>query len=102
MKTILFRLAAVTIGLALFFFSFQSAIAANVPRMTKEELKSKIDDPDVVIVDVRVGRDWKGSEFKIKGAVRGDKKNIVLNKNLITICKVISIQPKRTAHIYIS
>jgi rhodanese-related sulfurtransferase len=24
----------------------------------------------VVVVDVRTGRDWKSSEFKIKGAVR--------------------------------
>jgi rhodanese-related sulfurtransferase len=48
------------------------AMAAEVPKMTKEELKTKLGDPHVVIVDVRAGKDWKGSEFKIKGAVRGN------------------------------
>ncbi len=76
MKTIFLRFFTVAIALALFCVAAQSAIAADIPRMTKEELKSKIDDPDIVVVDVRVGRDWKGTEFKIKGAVRGDKENI--------------------------
>jgi len=50
----------------------QLAMAAEVPRMTKEELKAKIGNSDhnIMIVDVRAGKDWKGSEFKIKGAVR--------------------------------
>ena len=50
----------------------QLAIAAEVSRITKEELKSRFDDLDVVIVDVRTGKDWKGSELKIKGALRED------------------------------
>jgi rhodanese-related sulfurtransferase len=40
--------------------------------MTKETLKGKLGDGDLVIVDVRLGKDWDASEFKIKGAVRGD------------------------------
>lgn len=40
--------------------------------ITKEELLNVIDDPDLVIVDVRTGRDWRSSEFKIKGAVRAN------------------------------
>ncbi len=50
----------------------QLAMADEVPRMTKEGLKAKIGNSDhnIIIVDVRAGRDWKGSEFKIKGAVR--------------------------------
>ena len=44
--------------------------AADVPRMSKEELKSMLDNKDVVVVDVRKGRDWTSSESKIKGAVR--------------------------------
>jgi len=31
---------------------------------------------DVAIIDVRRGRDWTSSEFKIKGAVYGDPKKI--------------------------
>ena len=43
---------------------------AVVPTMTTDELHAKLGSPDVVIVDVRLGKDWKASEFKIKGAVR--------------------------------
>ncbi len=42
----------------------------EIDRMTKEQLQAQLSDPDVVAVDVRTGRDWKSSEFKIKGAVR--------------------------------
>ena len=44
--------------------------AQEVSRMTKEELKAMIDDPELVIIDVRSGRDWNSSESKIKNAVR--------------------------------
>ena len=54
----------------------QTATAADVPRMTKEDLKAKLGTPHLVIVDLRVGTDWKASEMKIKGAVRGDPQNI--------------------------
>ena len=46
--------------------------AAEIPRMTKEELRPLIDTADTVVLDVRIGRDWKSTEFKIKGAVRVD------------------------------
>ena len=56
----------------------QLAIAAEVSRITKEELKAKIgsSDHNIVIVDVRSGKDWKGGEFKIKGAVREDPSKV--------------------------
>ncbi len=41
---------------------------AGVGLMTKEELKSHLNDPDLMILDVRAGKDWKSSEFKIQGA----------------------------------
>ncbi len=44
------------------------AAYAGVGLVTKEELKPMLDDPDLVILDVRSGKDWKSSEFKIKGA----------------------------------
>ena len=46
------------------------AVAEDVSRMTKEELKSMMGDPKLVVIDVRTGKDWNGSESKIKGAVR--------------------------------
>ena len=42
----------------------------EVPRMTKEELLPMLGRPDVIILDVRVGDEWKKSPWKIKGAVR--------------------------------
>lgn len=48
----------------------------KIPLMTKEELRPIMDDADVAIIDVRKGRDWTSSEFKIKGAVYGDPKKI--------------------------
>lgn len=53
----------------------QVVYAKDVPRMTKEELKAMIDNPDLVIIDVRSGRDWKSSESKIKNAVREEPLN---------------------------
>jgi len=49
-----------------------TAVAKKVQLMTKEELKPILNDADVVVLDVRRGRDWDSSEFKIQGAVRVD------------------------------
>ena len=46
----------------------------KVPRITKEEVKSMIGNPDLIILDVRSAQGWKDSEWKIKGAVREDRK----------------------------
>lgn len=46
--------------------------AQEVNLMTKEELKKILANDDTVILDVRTGRDWSTSEFKIKGARRTD------------------------------
>ncbi len=45
---------------------------ADAPRMTKEELRSLLGNPDVVILDVRVGPEWQATKEKIQGAVRED------------------------------
>ena len=54
----------------LVFITAFPVIAENVPTMSKDELKSQLDSGKVVVLDVRSGRDWGSSEFKIKGAVR--------------------------------
>jgi hypothetical protein len=48
------------------------AIAADVPKMTKDELKAMLGNPDLIVMDVRLGLDWTGSDLKIQGAVRED------------------------------
>ena len=51
-----------------------TAAAADVPRMSKEELKAKLGSPDVIILDVRTLGDWYPSDYKIKGAIRESKR----------------------------
>ncbi len=65
---------AVLLTLAFMGLFAKAAVAQEVPRMTKEELKAMLDNPDVVIIDVRTGKDWKASGSKIKGAVREEPK----------------------------
>jgi len=59
--------------LLLAFFLFAAALpalAADVPTMSKDELKAQLASEKIVVLDVRSGRDWSSSEFKIKGAIR--------------------------------
>ena len=48
----------------------------DIPRMTIDELKAILNADDVTVLDARRGRDWKSSEFKIKGAIRTDPSQI--------------------------
>lgn len=67
-----FYFALFSVGLCLALSLPGLAYAGSTGLITKEELKKELDDPNVVVLDVRTGRDWKSSEFKIKGAVRAD------------------------------
>jgi len=70
----------VVLVLSLVLFSAGSIVqwvgAADVPRMTKEDLNAKLGAANVVVLDVRADKDWKGSESKIKGAVREDPDDV--------------------------
>lgn len=65
--------------IALFFSP--SVFAATVGKMDKEELKSLLGSESLVILDVRTGRDWKTSEFKIKDAIRVNGKDLSVASN---------------------
>ena len=41
--------------------------SADAPRMTKDELKAMLGSPDLIIIDVRYGKDWTESDVKIRG-----------------------------------
>ncbi|NOR24672.1 MAG: hypothetical protein GQ542_09820 [Desulforhopalus sp.] len=56
-------------------------IAASVPTMDKDELKSLLGSKDLVVLDARLGRDWSTSEFKIKDALRVDDGDLSVAKN---------------------
>jgi rhodanese-related sulfurtransferase len=53
-----------------------SAMSADVPRMTQDELRALLGNPDLVILDVRASPDWTASGLKIKGAVREEPNDI--------------------------
>ena len=65
-----------------------------IPRITKEELKAKMDrQEDVVIVDVRAEDSYNSSNQKVKGALRitleeleRDVKKIPEGREVITYC----------------
>jgi rhodanese-related sulfurtransferase len=49
---------------------FPLVLSADVPRMTKDELKALLGNPDLILLDVRARSDWKDSNSKIQGAIR--------------------------------
>lgn len=56
---------------------YQFAVKDTTPKMTKEELRPLLGDPNVVIIDVRLDDEWKKSESKIKGALREDPEKAI-------------------------
>jgi predicted sulfurtransferase len=68
MKTCTIALVALLLAFSGYFAG--PAFAAEAPRMEKDELKAKLGNPEVVVIDVRSYTDWLLSGDKIKGAVR--------------------------------
>jgi predicted sulfurtransferase len=70
MKGRLSKVLTVLLAFASMALFAKAAVADEVPRMSKEELRAMLGNPDVVIIDVRTDKDWEASQSKIKGAVR--------------------------------
>ena len=66
--SVLMLLASVVFALA----------ASDVPRMSTDELKSRLTEAGLVVVDVRTGSDWNGSDEMVAGAIRGNPNDIGL------------------------
>ena len=88
-KLTIFALCLAMVG----FFLLKAMASDMIPRISKEELKVLIDYTDVTILDVRTERDWKSSEFKIRGAVKEDPgalkswaNNYSKNQTIILYC----------------
>ena len=65
----------------------------NVPRVSKEYLRSILGSPDLVLLDVRSKNDWEKSKEKITGAVRMDPETVDTwsetlpkNKEIVLYC----------------
>jgi rhodanese-related sulfurtransferase len=61
--------------------------------MDKDALNAMLSESDLVVLDVRTGKDWTSSEFKIKNAMRapvGEYKDwsasLPKDKTLVTYC----------------
>lgn len=67
--------------------------AGDVPRMELDELKARLGDPAVVVIDVRQPGDWNASPSKIKGAIREDSASVAkwasnypMDKTIVLYC----------------
>jgi rhodanese-related sulfurtransferase len=72
-KTLMFLSAFV---MAILITTSHEISATEIPRITKEEARELMDNPDVVFLDVRSGSDWRASDIKINGAVHEDSTNL--------------------------
>ena len=72
------KIMAVSTALVLSFLIIMPAAALQeqVPGITKGLLRTILDKPDVVIVDVRLEKQWKITKSKIKGAVWENPKKL--------------------------
>jgi rhodanese-related sulfurtransferase len=59
-----------TVVLVLLALACGVAKADDSHVMTKEQLRSMLGKPDVIIIDVRTNYDWDNSKVKIPGAVK--------------------------------
>jgi len=73
-KSMLFVAVITVFALAAVFA--MPAAAQDAKRMTIEELKGMLGNPDLVIVDVRRDGDWNSSAIKVKGALREDPEKV--------------------------
>jgi rhodanese-related sulfurtransferase len=48
---------------------------SDVPLITVDELKARLDDPSLIILDVRRDKDWASSDLKIRYAIYADPKS---------------------------
>ena len=80
MKRLLLSFMVVAISLGLVVLSATPLIAEDIaavaPKMTKEELKPKLGDPDLIIIDVLVQDQWETVDQKIPGAVHENPEEV--------------------------
>jgi rhodanese-related sulfurtransferase len=75
------KASLIILSMVILVISSMSAflLAEDVPMITKERLNAILDDPDLVIFDVRLGSDYFSSDSKIKGAIRPDRSALILH-----------------------
>jgi rhodanese-related sulfurtransferase len=76
MRGVTVQMAVLVVGVAVAVLLAAGIAVAGTPTITHEELKAKLGDPDLIIVDVRRAGHWEASDRKIAGAVREDPKDV--------------------------
>ena len=63
-------------GVAINFDPADASSSGDIPFISIEELKAKLGDPSLFVLDVRIPKNFDASQFKIKGAVWVNPKEI--------------------------
>lgn len=88
----LILVVVVAICLSIACTAAKTAKKQEIPRMTKDELRAKLDDASVVIIDVRTPKDYDNSDSKIKGAIRENPMDVTFwspypkDKTIVLYC----------------
>jgi len=69
MRPLYLKLLSMT-SLILIFMVSLAAATEEITIISKDQLKEKLGQEDVAIIDVRATNDWDSSQFKIQGAQR--------------------------------
>lgn len=76
MKNIFTPTLLLLLSFSLVSISGEAAPNKDVSRITMEEVKSMLDDPDVIILDVRPDEQWNESSRKFPGAVHENAEDV--------------------------
>jgi hypothetical protein len=76
---------------ALSGYTAPPATVEQVPRLTKDQVKDMLGNPDVVIVDIRFIKQWEQSDQKIPGALFAEPENFDA---------FVKIHPKEKTYIF--
>jgi rhodanese-related sulfurtransferase len=76
MRGITVQRGVLVLAVAVAVLAIAGIAAAGTATITPEELKAKLGDPNLIIVDVRRAGHWEASDRKIAGAVREDPKDV--------------------------
>ncbi len=69
--------SAVLVGLLLLAATTEKGCSfPQASMISKEQLKTMLNDPAVAIIDLRINRDWAAADRKIPGAVHEDPDHI--------------------------
>jgi rhodanese-related sulfurtransferase len=71
-SAIFFRVILILLAVAAGPLSIRAASTADIPRITKDGLKARMGEANMIIIDVRLADDWDKSEEEIAGSVHHD------------------------------